>query len=458
MIKNFFSFSKLSVLIILIGWFYHMNNIKPWNGNGTIVSDVISYYSYLPATFIYDDPHFNFIDTVSDEYVKSKIWVLTSPEGFRHPKMSLGLSLMYSPFFGIAHFIAKNSSYPANGYSLPYEILICLSAFFYAFLGILLLRKILLNYFSEKITALSLLVLAFGTNLFFYVTVWGPMSHAYNFFILILLLYATIKWHEKPRFIYSIIIGVCIGLATVVRPTNLLFALIPILYNVYNYKTLLIKLRIVRRNIVHVLVIALVFIIPLIPQLVYWKVVTGSFIYWSYTDEGFHFLNPKLLPGFFGFRKGWLIYTPIMIFSLIGLYWLRRVREYAFLIPAYLSISIYVILSWWCWWYGGSFGMRTFVDFYGLLAIPLCLCFEKIFEIKRQYIVKFISAISILFFISLNIFQTWQYRITLIHWDSMNYELYKAVFLKKHFPENYDELKTPPDYEKAMIDEEEDYR
>ena len=40
----------------------------------------------------------------------------------------------------------------------------------------------------------------------------------------------------------------------------------------------------------------------------------------------------------------------------------------------------------------------------------------------------------------------------------MNYELYKAVFLKRHFPENYEELKTPPDYQKAMIDEEKDYR
>jgi hypothetical protein len=27
--------------------------------------------------------------------------------------------------------------------------------------------------------------------------------------------------------------------------------------------------------------------------------------------------------------------------------------------------------SWWCWWLGGSFGFRGFIEYYALLALPL---------------------------------------------------------------------------------------
>ena len=52
-------------------------------------------------------------------------------------------------------------------------------------------------------------------------------------------------------------------------------------------------------------------------------------------------------------------------------------------------------------------------------------------------------------FVSFNLFQTFQYRKTLIHWDSMTKAAYWAVFLKTNFPENYGELIETPDYEEA---------
>ena len=56
--------------------------------------------------------------------------------------------------------------------------------------------------------------------------------------------------------------------------------------------------------------------------------------------------------------------------------------------------------------------------------------------------------------VTLNIFQMWQYRKTLIHWDSMTEEAYRAVFLSTVFPEDYQALLSSPDYEKAKKDEE----
>jgi hypothetical protein len=55
----------------------------------------------------------------------------------------------------------------------------------------------------------------------------------------------------------------------------------------------------------------------------------------------------------------------------------------------------------------------------------------------------------------LNLFQTEQYRKTLIHWDSMSREAYWAVFLARTRPAGYADLLRPPDYERARRGEDE---
>ena len=57
-------------------------------------------------------------------------------------------------------------------------------------------------------------------------------------------------------------------------------------------------------------------------QLGYWKYTSGKFIINPYgasnAGEGLELLNPHLLEVLFSFRKGWFIYTPLMLFTLVG--------------------------------------------------------------------------------------------------------------------------------------------
>jgi hypothetical protein len=95
--------------------------------------------------------------------------------------------------------------------------------------------------------------------------------------------------------------------------------------------------------------------------------------YYSYGDEGFFFTNPQIINGLFSYRKGWLIYTPLMIFALLGILTLARRKFQQFFIPVliFTVANIYVVYSWWCWWYGGSFGSRPMIDSYPLMAVAL---------------------------------------------------------------------------------------
>ena len=191
------------------------------------------------------------------------------------------------------------------------------------------------------------------------------------------------------------------------------------------------------------------------PQLVYWKYSTGSWVYYSYGEEGFYFNHPHIIDGLFSYRKGWFIYTPLMLFFVIGFFFMRkRIPELLLPLSIFLLLNIYVVFSWWCWWYGGSFGARPMIDSYGLLALPFATLLEKVISRKKWQ--KIMASVFLLFFIYMNLFQTRQYRTSMIHWDSMTKQAYWKVFFREQWPENYENLISPPDYAKALKGEKED--
>ena len=114
-------------------------------------------------------------------------------------------------------------------------------------------------------------------------------------------------------------------------------------------------------------------------------------------------------------------------------------------------LNLFICFSWWTWWYGGSFGSRPMIDSYALLAIPMASFIEAIFS--RLKIIFISLCFVLLLFISLNLFQTYQRRIDLIHFDGMTFKAYKVVFLKTTLSkEEILELNNSihsPDYELA---------
>ena len=119
-------------------------------------------------------------------------------------------------------------------------------------------------------------------------------------------------------------------------------------------------------------------------QLLYWKYVSGSFLVYSYQDQGFSWLRPHLIDGFFSARAGWLIYTPTMAFALAGFFFLRKRAPSAFWASLIFSvIFIYVTFAWDIWWYGGSLGQRAMVQAYPVLAFPMAAWVDWVF--KRKY-------------------------------------------------------------------------
>jgi hypothetical protein len=440
------SYSALSIYLISIILSINVWQYKAWNKSKIIYGDNFSYYAYLPAYFIRHDITLQFLDYDSRTEFNN-LWYSISPMGIRFTKMSIGWSYLNLPFFFLAHVYSKLAHITADGFSYPYQVAICIATLFYVILGIGILRKILLNYFSEITVAFAICLLVFATNLFNYTVFTPGMSHPIGFFLLALFLLNTIQWHKKSSISNSFFLGISFGLICLLRPTNIIAALIFLLYQVENWQNLKDKIILLKKKKSYLIIVFTTVSLLAIPQLLYWYKVSGKLLYYSYKNETFYFSRPHIIEGLFGFRKGWLVYSPVMILALLGVFKLKA-KEWRVPLIIFTAVNMYVILSWWCWWYGGSFGARSFIESYAFLAIPLCSIIEDSFLKKYRLL---ILSLLCSFFIFLNVFQTIQFQRGIIHYDAMTFSAYCASFLKQKAPSDYDSKLCNPDYVNANL-------
>ncbi|MBL7909694.1 MAG: hypothetical protein JNJ41_01400 [Bacteroidia bacterium] len=443
------------ILITLIAITWVNFNIVRWQKGNIITNDVISYYCYLPATFYEHDLSLAFTDDSLNRELEGRYyWPSIDANGNKIIKVNMGMAVSYLPFFAAAHVYCKLFNEEANGFSDPYHFAVQFSSLFYFLIGLFFLLKILKLYFNQKVVFITSLAIIFGTNIIYYLTNGAGMAHPVDFSLIAAFIYYTVKWHQSQTLKRTLIIGLLGGMITLVRPINIFIFFVFFFYNVSSFKDVSVKIKFFLKNYKHLFLIAICGVLIYLPQLIYWKYVTGNYFVNSYMGERFYFNNPHIIDGLFSFRKGWLVYSPIMIFSLIGFYYLRKNNKLLFVtLLLFTLFYFYIVFSWWCWWYGGSYSQRALIDIYPLLAIPFAAFVAHIqnFNKLKRSVVYTLMVLCLL----LNIFQTMQAKWNIIHYDSMTREAYfDALFRITKNPEREKFLKHP-DYDKAMrgIDE-----
>lgn len=446
-------FSKASIALIIILCYLQTSHLHAWKwGTGIIYWDTISYYSYLPALFIHHDLSLEFIRN-DPQKNESRFWPETTPEGKLVIKTTNGLAYLYFPFFIIAHLLADPLGYEADGFSEIYQITLAFSPLFYFFIGLIFLRKILKKYFTDGIVTITLLSVGLASNLFYYSSV-TTISHTFSFCLISLFLYNSLKWIEYPNGLNSLFVGLLLGIISLIRPTNSLIAIFPLLFGIRNLNGLRKRIQLFIMNPHLMLIIFSGILILWLPQFLYWKQQTGHYFYYSYyKEEHFFWTQPAIFRGLFGFRKGWLIYSPVMVFSLIGigLSYTKR-KDWFYPLIIILPVSLYIMLCWWCWWYCGGFGLRPIIDYYALLSVPLALSFNQVKRLKS--IMLYFTTLIIIFFFYMGIFHHFQAVNGAIHWDSMSWNSYKYNFGHIRMTEKAQKYLVHPDYNKALMQRE----
>jgi len=346
----------------------------------TVISwDTYGYYLYLPQTFIHDDlgiQDFSPIEAAMNGPVQSDTFyqAMKSDLGNWVIKYPIGLAIFYAPFFAIACLISWIGAYPIDGFSLPFQHMLTVGSLFYTILGLWFLRKILLYFYSDSVTSIVLIIIVFGTNYFHMHTRSHGMPHVYLFTAYAALIWFTIRWHNERKFWIAAVLGLILGLMTVSRVTEFIAIIIPLTYGLASPKDAIHRLKNARKYYKHFALAGLFFLVFVIPQLRYWKVFGGAWLYDSYQNagEGLDFLHPYTLEFLFSYRKGWLIYTPIMFLALWGLFVAFKKKTpwkwtFLFLVLCF----VFVASSWTTWWYAASFSQRPMVQLYPVLAIAI---------------------------------------------------------------------------------------
>ncbi|MEL6629275.1 MAG: hypothetical protein AAFQ83_13120 [Bacteroidota bacterium] len=424
----------LSLCILFLSAVHFLYYPK-WNETGTEATlswDVSGYYWYLPAAFIYGDlKRADFSEEIIQKYNPTSSFeqAFEYENGSRVMKYSMGQAVTMMPAFFVGHLWALVSDYPADGFSFPYQITIGLWSLLLACLGLWMLARILALYFSDKAVAWVLLIIAIGTNFLEYSAIQGSMTHGHLFFLYTLLIWQTIRFYQQPRLLSAIGIGALIGLAALIRPTELMTLLIPVLWGLDSWQAVKDRIQFVRVHFTKYLLAGIVTGLVGGLQLIYWKYVSGDWIVYSYQDQGFNWIKPFISDGLFSYRAGWLMYTPIMIFAIIGFPFLvRQHKNLLWVSLIYTLIFCYVAFAWEIWWYGGSLGQRTMVQAYPVLAFPLAALVE--WGLRKKIAGYLLLAIGIFFaYVSLW-FVHQAHKGGLLRAGDMTRGYYRAIFLR----------------------------
>jgi hypothetical protein len=429
--------SKISVLIkeisselLIIFLFLFLLNNLIGKQDSKISADGIGYYDYLPSLFIHSDFVRNNKSINIDSSFYTRINSLNIYNEYKDKKLNkypCGTSILQSPFFLYTYFTSVDDDKNLSGYENSFQKTIFHAAIFYLFFGIYFLKKLLELYHIEKsIISFIQLLIVLGTSLVHYVNIDPAYSHIYSFFSISVFLYFSKMYFSFKKEKYFLVASLILGLIIILRQINVVIIFfIPFLSGSLNVFFEGLKSVFQKRYLLFSGILILISIVSI--QCFVWYFQIGEFIVYSYQEEGFNFLKPELYNILFSYRKGLYVYTPILFIATLSVFWLAFKKRYFLFFSwvFFFSFLSYLFSSWWCWFYGASFGLRAYIEFYAIFCIPFAIFLNDINRILRLFIIL-ISSLTI----PLNLIQAYQYKEFILHWTLMDKEKYWNIFLK----------------------------
>jgi len=397
--SKWFYVSLFAIVLILI----NVRQNRVTNFGCEICADKAGYYMYLPATFHLGFGASNYVEGFDNQH----------GDGFRIDrennkiitKFTSGVALLLSPFYAIGAFVSSVFGFDAHPYSGFYLFFINIGAAFYLALGLFFLRKWLNFYVDSNSSLLSILVIFFGTNLYYYTLDETLMSHLYSFTMFSAILYGLKSFYETKKWKFFLLFAISLSVAILIRPTNALFGLIGLFIDVNKIEALRNRLLLILAP-EYLFSGVIIFIIIMMPQFLYWNFAFGEYIVWSYEGEGFtYWSNPQFLTVWFSPQSGLFTYTPILLISLLfSAIMIAKKNTYTnstLVIISFLAVS-FMCASWNNPYFGiCNFGKRPMVEYLPILFLPISYIFASYNSFIKT--IRYIILASILLMVMYNL-------------------------------------------------------
>lgn len=408
--------------------------------------DVFGYYLYLPATFIHHDPlleNTDWISKANETYNLTETVYQVTHNDKNEPVyfFLMGMSLFYLPLFLVGHLLAFVLGFPMDGFSAPYQYSLAIGAVVYTVFGLIFLRKVLLEFVDDKVAAIILFLIMLATNTIEHLTIKNLETINVLFMLSAMVLWFTIRFYESHKSKYLYMIAVLIGLMVLVKPSEGFILLIPVFWGLTNIGSIQQRLQLWWNKRLAIAISVGLVVVIFLPQLIYWKIQTGSIIFDSYNNPGvgLDFFHPHVIDVLFSFRKGWIIYTPIMILVFVGLgyvSWKKPSTGMPILI--FVLIEFWIVSSWTEWWYGAAFSCRPMIVTFPMLFLTLAIFIQSI-KSRKTMLVSILSICGLC--VSYNLFKWWQMQQGILDPYRMSKAYFLVSFWETDFKPELEELK-----------------
>jgi hypothetical protein len=177
-------------------------------------------------------------------------------------------------------------------------------------------------------------------------------------------------------------------------------------------------------------------LIGLLPTFVARQIVFGSpFSVGPYALRTWNWTSPVFAQVLFSKNHGLFVYTPIVLFAIVGLYYLRSLNRIFGTICLLITLVFYVLLSCFPWAYGSvGFGNRFFVSLTPIFILGLSSALAwaaRLWRDARAASFRLIP-ITVLFIIwNLGLVYQWQThlmpRYGAVDWEELVYNQFRVV-------------------------------
>lgn len=332
---------------------------------GLIASDGKAYYAWLRSLALDRDLDF-----------RNDYQLLFPPDpvpagpytarGLINNKYPVGTAIVTAPGFLVGHAIAAVSGMPTNGVSAPYQFAVVLWLQALCLAGLALLWASLLRLGADPvIAALGVVGALAATNLIQYAA-RPAMAHAPGLAVLCLALYVSVTAARPARPGRLAIIGALLGLAAIIRPSNV--ALAPF-FAVLVWPLL-------ERKASSWIAFAAAFCGVVFVQVAFASTLWGRLTFSGYVDEGFTSGIGGVVNALVSARHGLFVYHPayLLLLALVAAAIARPAtrRLAVAALASFLALAT-INGTWWSWWFGDGFGNRAFIESLPILLVPATL-------------------------------------------------------------------------------------
>ena len=373
--KNYIS---IILLFLIFCYIFHVN------GGAHFSIDDKKYYAYVKSLVIDGDLDFqNEYQQlrVSDPYHLHHRTKAGRPPNIYPP----GSMTLWLPFFILIHLILKiirhfDPGLLINGIIQPYRNAIGLSTIFYACLTFLIIYRMLKDYVKKSLAIMTVLLFLLSTFLIYYIIFAPLMSTVCEAFMASLFIFLWLKQRKSATIFRYLILGIAGGLLIFVRPTLGIFLLLPLIDVSRGIISSLRRKNWAASKRICCLSFALLtgIVVGAIPLLFVWKALYGEWIV-SFSRYFPRLSSPHILQVLFSWRHGLISWSPIILFSLLGLIILSfKHKDIGFGFISIFLITLYINASQKDWWGGGSFGARRFTSLAAIFCFGLAFFIQWI--------------------------------------------------------------------------------